>query len=93
MYYAPMKNVQVRNVPHETHRVLSERAAEAGQSLQEYLLAELNDLAAKPTLPELMRRVESRSGGGSTMEETVRWIREDRESRHDRRALTSVSSV
>lgn len=34
-----MVNLQIRNVPEETHSVLRRRASEAGMPLQEYLLA------------------------------------------------------
>ena len=44
-YLAGMKTVQVRNVPEQTHLVLRRRAAEAGMSLQEYLLTVLKELA------------------------------------------------
>lgn len=40
----------IRNVPDEVRSELAARAARAGQSLQEYLLAELGRLAAKPDL-------------------------------------------
>ena len=33
-----MTNVQIKGVPEETHAVLRQRAANAHQSLQEYLL-------------------------------------------------------
>ncbi|MGH8791780.1 MAG: FitA-like ribbon-helix-helix domain-containing protein [Stackebrandtia sp.] len=36
-----MKNVQVKGVPDDVHRVLRQRAAAAGMSLQEYLLQQL----------------------------------------------------
>lgn len=36
-----MATVQVREVPDDVHLILRRRALEAGQSLQEYLLAEL----------------------------------------------------
>ena len=36
-----MPSVQIKNVPEQTHAVLRRRAAQANQSLQEYLLARL----------------------------------------------------
>lgn len=36
-----MPSVQIKNVPDEVHRVLRQRAANAGQSLQEFLLTQL----------------------------------------------------
>jgi plasmid stability protein len=37
-----MTSVQIRDAPEETHRVLRRRAAEAHQSLQEYLRSRLD---------------------------------------------------
>lgn len=75
-----MPNIQIKNVPESVHRVWRHRAAEAGQSLQEYLLAKLTDEAALPTREEWLRRVDSRSGSSVPVEEIVQIIREDRES-------------
>jgi plasmid stability protein len=36
-----MSTIQIRNVPERVHRVYQARAAAAGMSLQEYMLAEL----------------------------------------------------
>ncbi len=52
-----MTAVQVRNVPDEVQRVLKQRAARAGQSLSEYLLNELTQLAERPTIDELNERI------------------------------------
>lgn len=45
-----MPKVQVRDVSDATHAMLKRRAAAAGQSLQEYLRALLEDHAATPTV-------------------------------------------
>jgi plasmid stability protein len=47
--------VQVRNVPEALHRKLKTQAADAGQTLSDYLLAELQRLAARPTRDEMNR--------------------------------------
>lgn len=52
--------IQIRNVPDELHRMLKARAAIAGMSLTDYLLAELRRLAARPTREELLDRLRSR---------------------------------
>ena len=52
--------IQVRNVPDTLHRKLKARAAMEGMSLSDYLLAELREIAARPTLSELRQRVERR---------------------------------
>jgi len=50
----------IRNVSGETHRVLTARAAASGRSLQEYLLAEIDRLAAKPSVEETLARARAR---------------------------------
>jgi plasmid stability protein len=52
--------VQIRNVPDALHRMLKVRAADAGQTLSDYLLAELERLAARPTRDEMLSRIHSR---------------------------------
>lgn len=54
------KMIQIRNVPDATHRRLKARAAEAGMSLSDYLLAEIEKSAQRPTPTELWRRLRSR---------------------------------
>ena len=51
---------QIRNVPDGLHRKLKVRAADSGQTLSEYVLAELERLAARPTRHEMLTRVHSR---------------------------------
>lgn len=63
MYYACMPNVQVRDVPEEVHEALVRRAARAGQSLQQFLAAQLAMIAATPTIDEILDRVERRPKG------------------------------
>ena len=52
--------IQIRNVPDVLHRTLKARAATAGMSLSDYLLAEIREIAARPTLEELMQRLARR---------------------------------
>ena len=54
------KMVQIRNVPDALHRKLKVRAASAGQTLSDYLLAELDRLAARPTREEMLTRIHGR---------------------------------
>ena len=49
-----------------------------GKSLQQYLFAELRQLAARPTVDELMDRVDSRSGGRVSFRREVEDVAEDR---------------
>ena len=52
--------VQIRNVPDALHRKLKVRAADAGQTLSDYLLAELERLAARPTRDDMLARIHGR---------------------------------
>ncbi len=54
------KMIQIRNVPDDLHRTLKERAAKAGMTLSDYLLSEVEKVAEKPTLAEMMERLRSR---------------------------------
>ncbi len=54
------KMVQIRNVPDALHRTLKTRAAGAGQTLSDYLLAEMERLAARPTREEMLARLHGR---------------------------------
>jgi plasmid stability protein len=50
--------IQIRNVPDALHRELKVRAARTGMTLSDYLLAELQALAARPTMREWLARSE-----------------------------------
>lgn len=52
------KMIQIRNVPDELHRALKVRAAKMGMTLSDYLLSEIQQVAEKPSLRELMERLE-----------------------------------
>jgi plasmid stability protein len=58
-----MKTLQIRNMSDETHAELRVRAAQAGMSLSDYALAELERKAAKPPIAEVLERARNRSGG------------------------------
>jgi antitoxin FitA len=73
------KMVQVRNVPDSLHRKLKVRAADSGQTLSDYLLAELERLAARPTRDEMLARIHSRKRVTLKTRAAV-VIREERES-------------
>lgn len=76
-----MPSIQIKDVPPETHAVLRVRAAQAHQSLQEYLLAKLIDDASRPTLDEVLDRIESHVGGSVSFDEAVAAVRDDRDRR------------
>jgi len=73
-------NVQIRNVPDDVHRTLKARASQAGMSLSDFLLVELTALARRPTLEQLIERIESRSPVTRKLD-SVRAIRAEREAR------------
>ena len=50
--------IQIRNVPDTLHRELKIRAAQTGMTLSDYLLAELQTLAVRPTMREWLARSE-----------------------------------
>ena len=74
------KMIQIRNVPDALHRKLKARAAMAGMSLSDYLLAELRRTAEVPTLAELEERL-SKLPPVSVEIDTAQLVREARESR------------
>jgi len=55
------KMIQLRNVPDELHRTLKVRAAEAGMSLSDYLVAEIRAVAERPTPGEIRYRLAQRA--------------------------------
>lgn len=81
MYVQRMSRmIQLRNVPDSLHRTLKARAALAGMSLSDFLLAEIRGLAERPTLAELRDRVRTRTRvtPGASAAEAVRCERDAR---------------
>ena len=74
------KMIQLRNVPDALHRSLKARAAMAGMSLSDYLLAEIREIAERPTLAELRDRLQTRKPVTVQLD-TARMVREEREAR------------
>jgi antitoxin FitA len=74
------KMIQLRNVPDALHRSLKARAAMAGMSLSDYLLAEIKEIAQRPTLAELRDRLRTRKAVTVQLD-TARMVREEREAR------------
>lgn len=63
MHTVSMPNVLIRDLPEEVHAELQRRAEARGQSLQQYLVAELTHLTGTPPLDEVLDRVSGRRGG------------------------------
>jgi antitoxin FitA len=74
------KMIQLRNVPDALHRTLKARAAMAGMSLSDYLLAEIREVAERPTLAELRARLHTRKPVATQLD-TARLVQEEREGR------------
>lgn len=55
-----MATITIRDVPDETRDELASRAALGGRSLQEYLRAQLIELARRPDAEALLARVRDR---------------------------------
>lgn len=73
-----MASIQIKNVPAKTHAVLRARAAEAHQSLQEYLRAHLIAEAGRPSVDEVLDRASGRAGGSAPFDVVTNALREDR---------------
>jgi antitoxin FitA len=74
------KMIQLRNVPDALHRKLKARAAMAGMSLSDYLLAEIREIAEKPTLAEFQARLHRRQPISAEID-TALLVRQGREER------------
>jgi len=74
-----LANVQIRDVPEDVHRRLKAQAAMAGQSLNEFLLARMSDIARTPSVPELAERIRRR--GRYEGPSSAELIRQDRDTR------------
>ncbi len=74
-----MPSVQIKNVPDDVHATLRRRAATAGQSLQEYLLASLVREAREQPLDEVLERAGGRAGGAVSLRFASDSLRSDRE--------------
>ena len=73
-----MKTIQVRNVPDDVHRTLRTRAAAAGVSLSDFALGELERVAQRPPVSEVLKRARERAGGAQSAA-IVAAIREGRD--------------
>jgi plasmid stability protein len=74
------KMIQIRNVPDEIHRKLKARAALAGMSLSDYLLAEARRIIEKPTPQEMATRLRQRVPV-DPIESAAKAVRAEREKR------------
>ena len=56
----PSVAITIRNVPRPVRDELASRAARSGRSLQEYLLAQVTDMAARPPIEDVIARARAR---------------------------------
>ena len=73
-----MPNVQIREVPQEIHEALVRRAELAGQSLQQYLAAQLAAMVATPTIDEMIARIERRPKGRVSRSSAIAALQDER---------------
>ena len=78
MHTESMRNVLVRGVPDDVHAELQRRAAHKGLSLQQYLSRELELLARRPDLDEVLERIGRRRGGRVGLDQAARDLRAER---------------
>ncbi len=76
-----MANVLVRNLPDETHTLLQQRAAREGKSLQQFLVAELQRLAERPSVQDVLERARQQSSGRIGLAEAAEYLAEERQQR------------
>ena len=74
-----MPSVLIRDVPEGVHASLQRRAEQRGQSLQQYLAGELKRLAERPSLDEVLDRLDSRRGGRVGFDQAVEDLTEERQ--------------
>jgi len=74
-----MPNVLVRDVPEDVHAALQRRAQQRGQSLQHYLAGELRRLAERPSVDEVLDRIERHSGGRVGLQQAADDLAEERQ--------------
>jgi antitoxin FitA len=75
-----VKTIQIRNVPEPIHGTLSARAAAAGMSLSDFALTELERVAERPPVADLLARARVRAGGTS-VKAVVAAVRSERDRR------------
>ena len=74
-----MANVQIRGVPDDVHTQLKSQAGRAGQSLNEYLLERVIEMAEAPPWPEMLDLIAEREPyTGPPVAEIIRQERDRR---------------
>jgi hypothetical protein len=73
-----MPNVQIREVPEDVHEALVRKAELAGQSLQQYLSAQLVTIASTPTVDEMIDLIARRQKGSVSRTSTIAALQDER---------------
>jgi len=73
-----MANVLIRDLPDEVHFALQRQAQRSGRSLQQYLATELRRLAERPSINDMLDRVERHEGGRVGLGQAVEDLAEAR---------------
>lgn len=81
LHNVSMPNLLVRDLPDDVHAALQRRAERRGQSLQQFLTSELRRLAERPSVDEVLERIERRTGGQVGLRQAAEDLGEER-SRH-----------
>ncbi|MGA8353307.1 MAG: hypothetical protein WB698_03990 [Solirubrobacteraceae bacterium] len=76
-----MANLLVRDLPDDVHAALQQKARRQGQSLQQYLTQELMRIAQRPSLGEVLDRIERRAGGAVGLDRAASDLAEERSRR------------
>lgn len=66
-----MANILIRNLPEDLHTALRRKAERRHQSLQQYLVAELRQLAERRPIGDVLEEIEERSGGQVGLHQAV----------------------
>ena len=73
-----MANLLVRDLPDDVHAALQRRARREGRSLQQYVTRELTRIARRPSVGEVLDRIDRRAGGTIGLAEAVDDLAEER---------------
>ncbi|MGI8727888.1 MAG: FitA-like ribbon-helix-helix domain-containing protein [Solirubrobacterales bacterium] len=73
------KILQVRNLPNDVHRRLKSRAEAEGRSLSDLVRDELTELSRRPTMSEMLERLDRRGSVevGESAAEAIRLERSE----------------
>jgi len=73
-----MANLLVRDLPDDVHVALQQRAKREGRSLQQYVTRELTRIAQRPSLTDVLDRIERHAGGTVGLEQAAEDLLQER---------------